>query len=397
MVPAAVTLTGQRVALDARTAQLTVSVVVKNELDVMLTAVEVGWLLAPDAATLARVDDPGVLFLAEDDPKHVKAPAGITALRRIVDAAVPPHGSAPVTFTVPLAAATPDVYRTYILNYALADASLPLLLRLLHGSAAADERAAVTFFALASPARERLAARARLNAERWSAELEARTSAPVPQRPSASELHERVFLVRAIGVVGGPRAEQVLTTLRDRPDLASFDELLRVVLIDRLRGTRLETPLAFAVPASSRGFRDVVDVALQDARNLLELARNEGEVRALNEEARRGDGSEGRLQTSDGRLPMSDSRLPMSDGRPPMADSRLPTSDGRLPMSDSRLPTTDSRAPTSDGQSPTASGDAASGDVGPSVRPFDLSEQLGGLAVVVGAAVVTLWFLRRNK
>lgn len=365
MVPAAVTLTGQRVALDAVTGHLTVSVNVTNELDVALTAVEVGWLLAPDAATLARIDDPGVLFLAEDDPKRTKAPAGVTALRRIVDVAVPPRGSAPAVFTVPLTSATPDVYRTYILNYALAGGNLPLMLRLLHGSAAADERAAVTFFGIASPAGERLAARARLDAERWTAELEARTSAPVSQRPSASELHERVFLVRAMGVVGGPRAAEVLASLRDRADLASFDELLRVVLIDRLRGTRLETPLAFAVPTSARSFRDVVDAALQDARNLPELARKEGEIRALNEEARRAAG------------PIADGRLPRADGREPIADSRSPMTDGRAPIADSRQ--------GGDGE-----------DVGV-VRPFDLSEQLGGLAVVVGAAVVTLWLLRRNK
>jgi hypothetical protein len=83
-----------------------------------------------------------------------------------------------------------------------------------------------------------------------------------------------------------------------------------VVLIDRLRGTRLETPLAFAVPASARSFRDVVDAALEDARGLNDLASVET------------------------RLPTTDDRLPRADDRSPMADYRLPTTDGRLPMAD---------------------------------------------------------------
>ncbi len=363
-VPAAVTIVGQRVALDEAKGELTVEVTVQNHLEVGLVSVEVGWLLAANAEALIAVADPGALYLPADDPKHAKAAADVVVLRRVVDVAVKAQASAPASFKVPLVGPMPQIYRTHVLGYALADASLPLLLRLLNGSAAADERAAVDFFALAGTPDERQAARARLDAARWLNELEPRLIAAVPQRPSATDLHERLFVLRAVGVVGGERAEQALTSLRDRGDIAAFDELLRVVLIDRLRGTRLETPLAFAVPPKAKSFREVVEVALEDARR----------------------------PTSDGRSPIADDRLPTSDGRSPIADDRLPTSDGRSPIADVRLPTSDGRSPIADVRSPTPDAFPP-----PSARPFDLREQLLGLAVVVAAAVITLWLLRRNK
>ena len=360
-VPAAVTLVGQRVALDETKGELTVEVTVQNHLDAALTSVEVGWLLAASADALAAVTDPGALYLAADDPKLVKPPPGVVVLRRTVDVAVKARASAPASFKIPLAGPIPEVYRTHILGYALADARLPLLLRLLGGSAAADERAAVGFFALAGTARERLAARARLDVQRWLDELEPRLAAAVPERPAATELHERLFDVRAVGVLGGERAEQLLTSLRDRGDIAAFDELLRVVLIDRLRGTRLETPLAFAVPPTARSFRDVVDAALEDARRLAELAT-----------------AESREPMADDRVAKADIALPKVENREPIAEIRLPSADSGLPLAENRVP---------------IPGDA----LPPAVRPFDLREQLLGLAVVVAAAVITLWLLRRNK
>ncbi len=357
-VAAAVTLVGQRVALDAAEGDLTVEVTIQNHLDVPLTAVDVGWLLAPSAEALGAVTDPGALYLAKDDPKHAMPPAGVVVLRKVVGVAVKAHASAPASFVVPLVGSIPQVYRTHILGYALADANVPLLLRLLSGSAAADERAAVDFFSLTGSAQERAAARARLDAPRWLAELAPRLGAPVPQRPSATELHERLFAVRAAGVLGGERAEQLLTGLRDRGDIMGFDELLRVVLIDRLRGTRLETPLAFAVPASARSFRDVVDAALDDARRLAELASAEERPSGF-------------------------------DGSASIAKSREPSADDRSPGDDDPPATLDGGRRVDVGMPPN--------EPPPVARPFDLREQLAGLGVVVAASVITLWLLRRNK
>lgn len=268
-VPAAVTLSGQRVRLTPETHELAVDVTVHNDLGVALNAVDVGWLLAGEAKELENVRDPGPLYLDSDDPKYVLPSPGVMVVRRVVAVTVPPHGSAVASLIVDGGAGTPAVYRTHVLGYTLADASLGLLLRLLHGSAAADEKAAVDFFGLAGDAQARLTARRRLNAvSEWVDELTPRVIAPVPQHPTVSEAHERIYAVRALGVVGGPRAEVVLAQLRDRSDSALLDDLVRVALIDRLRGTRLETPLAFAVPPAARAMRDIVDTALADARDL---------------------------------------------------------------------------------------------------------------------------------
>lgn len=376
-VVAVVGLSDQRVRLDEEKHQLTVEVTVHNALEVALTAVDVGWLLAADPKAVDAISDPGALYLDADDPKHVKPPPGVTVLRRNVEVAVPPRGRAQAALTVPLAGSAPEVYRTHVLGYALADASLPVLLRLLNGSAAADERAAVEFFALAGPASARLRARQALSAhdplatELWLRALEPKLTAAVPQRPSASELHERLFVVRAVGVVGGPRAEELLTSLRDREDLASFDELLRVVLIDRLRGTRLETPLAFAVPPSARSFRDVVEVALGDAKGLA---------------------AEGRAGNAEGRSPSTDGREARADGRSPSTDGREPSADGRLPRAEVRDAIAEDRQPVADGRlSSLVEGDVVSESL---LQKWWLHAT--GLAVVVGASILMTLFLRRK-
>lgn len=265
--PPSVGVTGQKVQLDVDGQTLIVEATVENALDVGLESVDVGWLLAASEAQLEAVKEPGLLYLAAEDPKRIEPPTGVTVVRRSVRVAVPPHGRGVASASVPLRDGTPAVYRTHVLGYALADLSFELGMRLLRGTAAADEVAAVDFAAVAGGNGEKRRAREALRRAGWLPGITRLLSTPIVGPPTPAVLHDRIFGIRALGVLGGKDALDVLAPLRDCADMAAFDELLRVMLIDRLRGNRLETPLAFAVPVTARKMSDVFDAAIADARS----------------------------------------------------------------------------------------------------------------------------------
>lgn len=259
-----VTVRNQRVQVEAEGRTLTVEATVENGLEVPLTSVDVGWLLADAPARLEAIADPASLYLDKDDPKHAEPPPGVVVVRDAVEVLVPAKGRAVARLTTQVAADAPAVYRTHVLGYVLADASAELALRLIRGTSASDERAAVDFAGIAGADKAR--ARRALRSAGWLPALTRVVSTPATP-PTPAILHDRIFAIRALGIVGGSEALDVLVPLRDCADMAAFDELLRFMLIDRLRGNRLETPLAFAIPTTARKMSDLFDAAINDAKS----------------------------------------------------------------------------------------------------------------------------------
>jgi hypothetical protein len=240
---------------------------VKSKLPVPVRAVRVGVLFAADAQALATAD-PSALYkrgrAEEGEPIGViQANAGVT---------VAPRGEGKLELSATLKQGGPvaQAFVTHVLGYELGGLSAGLLFDLLSTQAACDEVAAVDALGLGAARPEPLAARQRWAAERaqlvpaLARELERR----IPERPVESETFRRVYAARALGVLGGPAAEHALRKLLRDPDLARFDEPLQILRIARVIGSRLETPLAYAVPAQAQHMRDVLAAALEDCTSL---------------------------------------------------------------------------------------------------------------------------------
>ncbi|MBI5511839.1 MAG: hypothetical protein HY903_24045 [Deltaproteobacteria bacterium] len=262
-VSARLTLEGQRGVLDlsAASPQLRFELLAKSSLPVVVDEVEVGVLFAADEAALEKADPAGL---------YAGGGAGgqVGVVRQRVSTRLAPAGRAALAVLVPSAASTPEpkVFRTHVLGYHLADLSLPLLLELLQAPSAADERAAVEALALAAPAVDKLAVRERFSLQpQLRLDLLALVQQPVPMTPIDREVRARAFAIAALGVLGGDAVVPVLQRLLRAPELAREDDAFAALLIDRLSGSALERPLAYAMPVTARRMADLVAAALDDA------------------------------------------------------------------------------------------------------------------------------------
>lgn len=273
---ARVSLTEQQAELDVGggAPRLRAKLVVESHLPVSVSQVEIGILYAEEATAL-EVVDPGALYQAPD-----QANKRVGAVRKLVAVSLAAGAQVPVDFEAAVLPAGPraQAFRAHVLGYGLEEASATLLFELLGTSGAADEVAAVDFLALRGTTAAKWAAR-----KRWggSAELVAAFAAELgsapPARPSEQEVFRRVYAARALGVLGGARAEKALTALLREPTLAAFDEPLQLLRIGRFAGSRLQTPLAFAVPVQARRMHDVLTAALHDTTDLQPLAVEVGQ------------------------------------------------------------------------------------------------------------------------
>ncbi len=256
-----VTLYGQRAELvgEGNNATLLVSMTAKNHLAVPIDSVRVGvlWAQAPEQIEGA---DPAKLY--RDGPQ-----GGVGVIDEQVALSLKPGEEAPFALraAVPPHSPQPRTFRTHVLGYNLAALSAPLLFDLLTTEAPADELAAVDALALWGDAAARARARARWggDAALVQAFVDEATSG-VQERPSEAQTFRRVYAVRALGVLGGDVARRALEQLLRDAEMSRFDEPLQVLRIARLRGTRLETPLAYVVPPHAARFFDLVTVALDD-------------------------------------------------------------------------------------------------------------------------------------
>lgn len=261
---AKVTLHGHRGALDASLAEprFSFEVTVRNGLAVPVSAVEIGVLFAQAPEALEAVRDPGRSYR-----DATARPKDVGVVRQRVPVSLPAGGEVAARFSTPLEqdAPEPQVFLTHVLGYTLADATPALLFDLLRTEAAADEVAAVGFLAVAGEPADKREVRRRLAEDRvWTEALVSRVTAPIPARPSQEQAMARLYAVRALGVLGGSAARRALEALQGDATLGAFDEPLQVLRVARVVGSRLETPLAFAVPATARQMRDVVAAALED-------------------------------------------------------------------------------------------------------------------------------------
>lgn len=259
---ARVTLEGQRGALDLSGARprLVFSVLAHSTLAVPVAAVEVGVLFAATEQALQRADA-SALYNAGVGSTTV----GV--LRQRVAVALPPGGRAAVEVGVELRPGQPDplAFRTHVLGYRLAQVTAAVLLELLGTRAGADEVAAVETLAVTGTAAEKRAVRERWGADReLVATLAATVREPLPAQPNVDAVLRLVYVVRALGVLGGDTAGATLRALLADPSLAGLDEALLMLLTARVVGSPLETPIAFAVPPTARHFSEVVATALAD-------------------------------------------------------------------------------------------------------------------------------------
>lgn len=237
-----------------------------NRLTLPIRAVQIGVLFAETEEAL-RGADPSKLYI--DGPP---ADGHVGVVNQRVRVTVPAQGGAPLSFrvAVPDNAPQPTIFLTHVLGYELAEADAASLLALLGTAAAADEVAACNTFALTGDAAAKAAARARFADNRQLVvDLAATAVAAAPPQPTQTETFRRVFALRALGVLGGATARDVLEKLLHPPagtssPLTAFDGPLQVLRVARLVGSPLETPLAFAVPPEAQRLTDVVAAALQD-------------------------------------------------------------------------------------------------------------------------------------
>ena len=271
---ARVTLEGQRGELDmaGERPRLRFHVLAHNLNRVAVDAVEVGVLFAAREEALTGVD-PGTLYRngagnAEIPRPELVQPAGtfvqesLQQLRRsgraALEVVVEPRSGQP----------DPQVFRTHVLAYHLADVTAPALLALLGTPAGADELAAVETLGLIGTAEEKSAVRARWGGvPGLAAGLATAAREALPPKPGFADALKRVYALRALGVLGGDIAKRTLTELSKSPELAPLDEALLVLLSARLSGSTLEAPVAFAVPVAARRMSDVVVAALADLDN----------------------------------------------------------------------------------------------------------------------------------
>ena len=262
---ARVTLEGQRGELDmaGERPRLRFHVLAHNLNRVAVDAVEVGVLFAAREEALTGVD-PGTLY------RNGAGNAEIGVVRQRVDVTVGASGRAALEVVVEPRSGQPDpqVFRTHVLAYHLADVTAPALLALLGTPAGADELAAVETLGLIGTAEEKSAVRARWGGvPGLAAGLATAAREALPPKPGFADALKRVYALRALGVLGGDIAKRTLTELSKSPELAPLDEALLVLLSARLSGSTLEAPVAFAVPVAARRMSDVVVAALADLDN----------------------------------------------------------------------------------------------------------------------------------
>jgi hypothetical protein len=261
------TLDGQRGELDVSGKQprLRFSVLAKNKLPVAIERIRVGVIYAEDGEILRKLD------AAQVYKNKDQGGTAYGVVDQEVAAVVGAGGEVEVHLEVPVreGGPSPRSFVTYVLGYTLGAVHAPVLLDLLGTDAASDELAAVTALALTGAPFEQLAVRQRLH-ERQDLLIDfvAEVTRTVPERPSERDTLRRVFAVRALGVLGGADARAALARLREESTLSRFDEPLQVLRIARLVGSRLETPLAFAVPAAANTMADLVGTAMADVDEL---------------------------------------------------------------------------------------------------------------------------------
>jgi len=259
---ARISLAGQRGELDADggAPELRFELLATSSLSVSVVAIEVGVLFAASEEALRDLD-PATLYNGTANN------ANVGVLRQEQKVTLAPYATQVVTLRAmprpvgPL----PVVFRTHLLSYRLADLTASLLFELLHTEAPADEMAVIATLALHGRADDKLRVRAQFGGDKaLIAGLRARVTDAVAVAPSWAEAMDRAVAIRALGVLGGVDAEATLRELLKEPGLTRLDEALQVLLIARLRGTRLETPAAFAIPTTVRRMNDLVSVALDD-------------------------------------------------------------------------------------------------------------------------------------
>lgn len=244
-----------------------------NHLNVPIEAVEIGVLFASEPQTLVNADLSRLYqpqaALQRDNARGVDTRTDknhIGALRQWVDVRIEPKGEAVISLNFAPRPGDPEpaTWVTHVLGYRLAEIDFDLLTALLHTDLFIDEVAVVETLALIDTTRkDRVRSRWGTRSDLITTLITAAT-APPAANPNFQDALDRVFAIRALGVLGGGKARTALESLLTDSVLDPLDEPLLVVSIARLRNTPLEAPLAFAVPRQAKRMRDVVTAALDD-------------------------------------------------------------------------------------------------------------------------------------
>ena len=270
-------LDGHRGVLDASAEppQLRLLALGHNHLDVAIEAIEIGVLFAAEAKTLGTADL-ARLYQPEEALKRDSArgvdgstmgEARIGASRQWVDVRIEPGAEAVIALSLTPQSNDPEpaTWVTHVLGYRLAEVNTDVLFGLLHTDVFSDEVAAVHTLGLTDASRKsQVRSRFGQQTDLITGLITAATAKPKAD-PDFQDALDRVFAIRALGVLGGNEARTALESLLASSVLDPLDEPLLVVSIARLRNTPLEAPLAFAVPVQARRMRDVVTAALDDA------------------------------------------------------------------------------------------------------------------------------------
>ncbi|MBN1962198.1 MAG: hypothetical protein JW841_14775 [Deltaproteobacteria bacterium] len=264
---------------------LTCSLRVHNNLTVAISRVHIGMLVTEKSKTLEQIN-PAILYnhLANNDEqnKMIKNLSidsneiSFAVIKQTLQVTIEAESDVLIEFIVKQMQneLKPAAYVMHVLSFEFANISVPLLLKLLESQAVADEIAAIQAFGLQGTAKVRLKAR-----HHWAEisdqllpEFIAQLRNEISARPSESETFRWIFAIRALGVLGGSSAEQVLRDLLRIKELDRFDEPLQVLRIAKVRGNLYNAPLAFMLNSNTKRMIDIVAVGLSDCLSL----ENEG-------------------------------------------------------------------------------------------------------------------------
>lgn len=227
---------------------------VTSRLPVAVASVDIGIAFADNAEALAAVDVAG---LYESPTLAGK----VAVIRRSLPVVLAPNGTAVVEMTGELSEASPQprAFQINLLGYRLARIPPDVLLNMVGTESAADEVAAFEALGLLGDDRRKQQARDTLAGdEALVKSLADEALRLIPPSPSHRETLRRCLAILGLGVIGGDVARAALRDLSRGTSIEHFDEPLQTIRSGRLIGSKLETPLAFVLPASANVMSKVV-------------------------------------------------------------------------------------------------------------------------------------------
>ena len=247
---------------------IALSVSIGSDLDVPVREIELGMLVAPNSELFSQQDWGSLYVLPEAIKGFLVGDVGIVRRSRNVRISPGERVLLPIEIEIEQSWPRPKVFVVHVLGYRLETISFPLLLRLLRSKAAADEVAVVRSFALSGTNAEKVEVRRRFGHDKELISGLVAHLGRVLGEGTLQEVIESVFVVRALGVLGGSGAMHALKRFHAKGDMSRLDQGLLVLRAARYTAPSLQAAMAYVVPPDAKGMRDVVQIALDDLKKI---------------------------------------------------------------------------------------------------------------------------------